>query len=94
MDVVETDMTLLSQAYVPNSFQTYALATTIYLINRLPMHMLSMEIPYQKMFQRPPNYHNLKILRCMCVPSVFLGYSLIKSAYLRMDSVANQLYVS
>ena len=108
--VVETGMTLMSQAGIPKTYWPYAFAAAVYLINRLPTPILSMESPFQKLFHKKPNYNNLKVFGCMCFPwlrpynthklqdkskpCVFLGYSLTQSAYLCLDVDAGRLYVS
>ena len=90
--VVETRMALLHHASVPSTYWTYALATAVYLINRLPTHLLSYTSPFETLFGRTPNYHKLRTFGCQCYPwlipyrtnnlqpkskpCVFLGYSL------------------
>ena len=108
--VVETGLTLLSQASVPKTYWPYAFAVAVYLINRLPTPVLSTQSPFQKLFGRSPNYSNFRIFGCACFPwlrpynnhklddrslqCVFLGYSLTQSAYYCLHIPSGRIYVS
>ncbi|KAM1465721.1 hypothetical protein COP2_045561 [Malus domestica] len=101
--------TLLFQSGLEPKFWVEAFHTAVYLINRLPPQASSVS-PWEKLFQAPPKYHNLKAFGCACYPwlqpysshkldtksklCVFLGYSLHHSGYRCFDPVANKLYVS
>ncbi|KAM1806086.1 hypothetical protein ACFX11_029271 [Malus domestica] len=107
--VVEMGRTLLFQSVLEPKFWVEAFQTAVYLINRLPPQSSSVS-PWEKLFQAPPKYHNLKAFGCACYPwlqpysshkldtksklCVFLGYSLHHSGYRCFDPVANKLYVS
>ncbi|CAE6075150.1 unnamed protein product [Arabidopsis arenosa] len=108
--VVETGLTLLGHASVPRSYWTYAFATAVYLINRMPTDVLQGVSPYAKLFQQPPNYLKLRVFGCLCFPWIrpyttnklenrstpcaFLGYSLTQSAYLCLDIKTDRIYTS
>ena len=108
--IVETGLTLLSKASVPKSYWPYAFAVAVYLINRLPTPVLSMQSPYQKLFARSPNYDKLRVFGCACFPwlrpynrhkledrslqCVFLGYSLTQSAYMCLHRPTGRIYIS
>ena len=108
--IVETGLSLLHQSKIPNTYWSYAFSTAVYLINRMPTPVLSLNSPYQLLFKSPPNYSKLKIFGCQCFPwlrpyrdhklqtrstvCVFLGYSLTQSVYLCFDHVLNRLFVS
>lgn len=49
--VVETGLTLMSKASVPKQYWPYAFATAVYLINRLPTPVSSLQSPYQKLLE-------------------------------------------
>ncbi|KAJ0024842.1 hypothetical protein Pint_07566 [Pistacia integerrima] len=86
---------------LPLSYWTYALATAVYLINRVPTPTLNLFSPYEFFFRTTPNYSKLKIFGCLCYPwcrpyatnkldnrsklCIFLGYSLTQSAYYCLD---------
>lgn len=90
--IVETGLTLLSQASMPPSYWSYAFSAAVYLINRMPTPILNHTSPYAKLFQQTPNYHKLRVFGCACYPwlrlyannklemrsteCTFLGYSL------------------
>lgn len=108
--IVETGLSLLHQAKLPNTFWTYAFASAVYLINRMLTPVLSLNSPYSLLLQIQPNYSKLKIFGSLCFPwlrphrnhkletrltqCVFLGYSLTQSAYLCYDPTSKRLYVS
>lgn len=108
--IVETGLTLLTQASVPREYWPYAFAAAVYLINRMPTPVLSMESPFQKLFGSKPNYERLRVFGCLCFPwlrpythnkleersrrCVFLGYSLTQTAYLCFDVEHKRLYTS
>ena len=108
--VVETGMTLLHHASVPSTYWTYALATTVYLINHLPTPLLLYKSPFEALFGRTPNYHKLRTSGCQCYPwlvpyrtnklqpksqpCVFLEYSLTQHAFKCLDLHTGKLYLS
>ena len=108
--MVETDLTLLTHASLPLIYWPFALATAVYLINRMPTPTLNLNSPFQKIFHTTPNYSKLKIFGCLCYPwlrpytfhklesrskpCIFVGYSLTQSAYLCLDPASSRIYVS
>lgn len=76
----------------------------------MPNQTISMESPYQKLFQDSPNYEKLRIFGCLCFPwlrpytthkleerskrCIFLGYSTTQSAYFCLDFQTGRLYAS
>ncbi|CAL9247936.1 unnamed protein product, partial [Arabidopsis halleri] len=108
--VVESGLTLLSQASIPTTYWTYAFATAVYLINRLITPVLSQQSPFFKLFGTHPNYAKLKVFGCLCFPwlkpytrhklesrsqsCVFLGYSLTQSAYFCLHVPSGRIYTS
>ncbi|KAG7579009.1 Integrase catalytic core [Arabidopsis thaliana x Arabidopsis arenosa] len=64
--VVESGLTLLSQASIPTTYWTYAFATAVYLINRLITQVLSQQSPFFKLFGTHPDYAKLKVFGCLC----------------------------
>lgn len=108
--IVEMSLTLLHQSSLPTTYWTYAFATAVYLINRLPLLVLQQLSPYAKFFQKEPNYLKLRIFGCACypwlrpyakhkldlrsLPCIFLGYSLTQSAYLCLHQPTGRIYTS
>ncbi|KAG7586548.1 Zinc finger CCHC-type [Arabidopsis thaliana x Arabidopsis arenosa] len=108
--IVETGLTLMSTASVPKEYWSYAFSTAVYLINRMPTPLLSMQSPFQKLFGSPPNYEKLRVFGCLCFPwlrpytrhkledrsqrCVFIGYSTSQSAYFCLHPPTARVYVS
>ena len=108
--IVETGLALLTHASIPTHYWTYALAAAVYLINRMPTKVLSMDSPYLRLFGASPNYSKLRVFGCLCypwlrpyttnklqprsTPCVFLGYSLTQSAYLCFDPTTSRMFIS
>ena len=95
---------------MPSTYWTYALATTVYLINRPPTLILTHKSPFQALFGHVSDYHKLCMFGCQCylllVPyrthklqpksnsCVFLRYSLSQNAFKCLDHQVSQLYLS
>nr|DAD45035.1 TPA_asm: hypothetical protein HUJ06_003265 [Nelumbo nucifera] len=108
--IVETGLSLLTHASMPLSYWTYAFATTVYLINRMPTPTLNLSSPFETIFGSPPNYTKLRVFGCLCypwlrpysqhkldsrsTPCVFLGYSLTQGAYVCHDLSTSKTYIS
>jgi len=98
---VETGLSLLTHASLPQNFWSFAFSTAIYLINQMPSPSLNYFAPFELIFKKSPNYAKLRIFRCLCYPwlrpysahkldvwskpCIFLGYSLSQSAYICFD---------
>ncbi|CAL1397617.1 unnamed protein product [Linum trigynum] len=108
--IVETGLSLLHTASLPLRFWSHAFQTATYLINRLPSSSLHGATPYVSLFNESPNYTKLRVFGCACYPwlrpysphklaprsrqCVFLGYSLIQSAYYCYDLLSKRLFTS
>ena len=66
--IVDIGLTLLSQAKLLLKYWSYAFQTTVYLINRLPSLLINFSSPYEKLFNKLPNYNKLKVFGCLCCP--------------------------
>ena len=64
--LVETGLTLLTDAHMPLSYWPYAFQTAAYLINRMPTATLDNKSPFEKLFNQKPNYLKLKHFGCLC----------------------------
>ena len=53
--IIETSLTLSHQASIPLTFWSYAFATTIYLINKIPKVGLSLGSFFEKLFHNAPD---------------------------------------
>ncbi|PKU73369.1 Retrovirus-related Pol polyprotein from transposon TNT 1-94 [Dendrobium catenatum] len=66
--LLDLTRTLLHAAALPNLFWAEATATANYLINRLPSTSLKQQSPYQKLYNKIPNYTHLRTFGCLCYP--------------------------
>jgi len=96
--IVETGLSLLTHASLPQKFWSFAFSTAIYLINRMPSPSLEYFSPFELIFKQSPNYAKLRIFGCLCYPwlrpysvhkldvrskpCIFFGYSLSQSVYI------------
>ena len=108
--IVETGLTLLSEAGVPKVYWPYAFATAVYLINCMPSPVIQNVSPFAKLLGHQPNYLKLRVFGCLCFPwlrpytktklddrsaaCVFIGYSLTQSAYLCLEPNTGRIYTS
>ncbi|GJU49405.1 reverse transcriptase domain-containing protein [Tanacetum coccineum] len=108
--VVETGLTLLAQACVPQRFWHYAFDTAVYLINRMPSRTSTNKSPFEHIFKRSPDYSFLCVFGCLCfphlrlynrhkmdfrsTPCVFLGYSPSHHGYRCLDISTERLYIA
>ncbi|KAE8686002.1 putative zinc ion binding protein [Hibiscus syriacus] len=58
--IVELALVLLAQASLPIKYWSYAVVSTVYLINRLPTKVLRGISPFEKLFARKPKYSMMK----------------------------------
>ena len=103
--IVETNLSLLHQAFIPLTFWSYAFATSVYLINWMPKVGLSLGSSIEKLFQKAPLTFSCLCFPWLCLysfhkldpkssPCVFLGYSFTQSAFLCFDpTLKKNLYV-
>ncbi|GKA77945.1 putative RNA-directed DNA polymerase [Tanacetum coccineum] len=108
--VVETGLTLLAQACVPQRFWHYAFDTAVYLINRMPSRTSTNKSPFEPIFKRSPDYSFLRVFGCLCFPHlhpynrhkmdfrstpyVFLGYNPSHHGYRCLDISTERLYIA
>ena len=108
--IVETGLALLHCASLPITFWSYAFATAVYLINRMPKVNLQSQSSYERLFRRKPNSKKLRVFGCLCFPwlrpytkhkldprssaCLFLGYSLTQSAFICLDLSSQKIIVS
>lgn len=108
--IVETNLALFTHVGMPNTYWSYSLSAAVYLINCMSTLVLSNKSPYVVLFHEDLNYLKLHIFGCLCypwlrpysqnkpsprsTPCIFLGYSLIQSAYLYLNVYVARVYVS
>jgi histone deacetylase 1/2 len=108
--IVETAITLLQTAHLPNKFWFHACATSIYFINRLPCQILQLKSHFFLLYGSSPVIHHLRIFGCACFPllrpynthklqpktftCIFLGYAGQYKGYICFSLHANHFFVS
>ena len=108
--LVETGLTLLSDASLSLSYWPHAFRTATYLINRQPTPFLTNKSPFEALFGLKPNYLKLKKFGSLCypltrpynnhkmqpksIPCLFLGYSQTQNAYICLDLKTHKTNVS
>lgn len=58
----------MSEASMLKSYCLFAFAAAIYLINRMPTPNLDFQSPYERLFQKAPNYKRCCVFGCCCYP--------------------------
>ncbi|GJV35108.1 putative RNA-directed DNA polymerase [Tanacetum coccineum] len=108
--VVETGLTLLAQACVPQRFWHYAFDTAVYLINRMPSRTSTNKSPFKHIFKQSLDYSCLRVFGYLCfphlrlynrhkmdfrsTPCVFLGYSSSHHGFRCLDISTERLYIA
>lgn len=108
--LMDTTLTLLDQAGMPDKFWLEALNTTLFLANRLPHSSLKFQVPHVLLFHTKPDYLSLKPFGYACFPwlkpyhshklipksstCVFLGYCTTSKGYRCFDPHTNKVYIS
>nr|GEU92318.1 molybdenum cofactor sulfurase isoform X1 [Tanacetum cinerariifolium] len=103
--VMETGLTLLAQACVPQRFWHYAFD-----IARMPSRTSTNKSSFEHIFKRSPDYSFLRVFGCLCfphlrpynhhkmdfrsTPCVFLGYSPSHHGYCCLDISTERLYIA
>uniref|UniRef100_A0A2N9GG32 Integrase catalytic domain-containing protein n=1 Tax=Fagus sylvatica TaxID=28930 RepID=A0A2N9GG32_FAGSY len=108
--IVECALTLLSHAALSITHYSYAITTTVHLINRLPTPKLTHKTPWELLFHKPPDLTHLKTFGCLCfpllrpynthklqprsTPCIFLGYPSHSKGYICLDPTNHRIYIS
>ncbi|KAM1047539.1 hypothetical protein ACFX2C_026882 [Malus domestica] len=108
--IIETTVTLLSAARLPQQFWFHACSHAVFLINRMPCQNLEMVSPYVKLFAQSPSLSSLKIFGTAVYPylrpynvnklqarsdeCVFVGYSIGYKGVLCYNRTTQRLLLS
>ena len=108
--IIETCLSLLTEAHMPSKFWDEAVSTAVYLINRLPTPVLKNRSSFEVLFKEQPNYEILKTFGCLCYPNlrpyslnkltvrfqhcVFLGYNAMHLGYRCFSIDSGMMFIS
>lgn len=108
--LVETAIALLHQSSLPLQYWFDALATSVFLINRMPSSSIHNKTPFEVLFHSLPDYSFFRVFGCQCfpwlkpythhklqprsVPCVFLGYHPSYKGYRGLDVSTGRVYIS
>ncbi|CAH9085932.1 unnamed protein product [Cuscuta europaea] len=108
--LLELTRTLLIDSSIPSTFWVNALYTATFIVNRLPTPILNGDTPYQRLFNKLPDYNFLRVFGCSCFPNfiavshnklsprsihcVFLGYAPGYKGYRCFSPSTGRVYVS
>ena len=106
--ILETGLTLLAHSHLSNRYWVDVFLTAVYIINRLPTPILDHMSHFLKLFNKEPDYNNLRVFGCLCYPllrpqglhkleyrskpCIFIGYSY--AGYRCLDPIINKVYLS
>ena len=104
--IIETTVTLLSQASMPYHYWPFVAQIAVNLINMLPTSVLGWKSPWSKLYSSPPDLTQLKIFGCACYPNlrpyiahkleprtkecIFIGYLTSSKGYLKEEVYMHQ----
>ncbi|GKD10951.1 ribonuclease H-like domain-containing protein [Tanacetum coccineum] len=66
---------LLFQAHLPLMYWVEALNMATYLLTMLPSMTIKNEVPFTKLYNKQPTYHDLRIFGCLCYPYVHVDHT-------------------
>ena len=66
--IVETGLIMLIHANMPSRYWVESFSTATYLINKLPTPTLNLDIPFNWLFDKSPDYSFLRVFGCQCLP--------------------------
>lgn len=110
IDQVHIGRCLLNHSGVPHSHWPDAFLSVVFIANRLPTPVLENTSPFQKLFNRSPDYSLLRTYGCLCFPlipkstrskldmtsrpSCFIGYVREYKGYKCLDLFSGEIVIS
>ena len=66
--ILETRLTLLAHSHLSNRYWVDNFLMAVYIINCLPIPILDHMSPFLKLYNKEPNYNNLRVFGCLYYP--------------------------
>ena len=66
--ILETGLTLLAHSHLSNRYWVDNFLMAVYIINCLPIPILDHMSPFLKLYNKEPNYNNLRVFGCLYYP--------------------------
>ena len=101
---------LFFQSRVPISFWGDCIQTAVFLVNRLPTPVLKLKSPFSVLYNKEPDYTQLRVFGCLvfastlpssrhkfsprAIPAVFMGYPLGYKGYRLYDIHSKKFFIS
>src|SRR5262249_29606650 len=108
--LVDTSLTLLTHSHLPLKFWNYSLEQSAMLINVFPSDVIQNKSPFQKLFNKDPNFLAFQPFGCTVFPllrpynnhkfsfrsttSVYLGQRPLHSAYKCLNPKSGRIYLA
>lgn len=104
--ILEITRAIRFQANIPIMFWGLCVKAVVYIINRMPSSVIADMSPFEKLYNKKPSLHQLRVLRCLCFAKrvneldklkprstacVFLGYAETQKGYVVYD-LANNVF--
>lgn len=107
--ILEVTKALRFQAGIPIKYWGLCVKDVVYLINRLPSHVLKNKTPYELLHNKKPSVLHLKIIGCLCFAKVvqesdnlksrartfvLMGYAETQKGYILYDLTSHVFFVN
>lgn len=108
--LLETAKALVFQSKLPLRYWGECVSTATHFINRFPLNHLKNKCPYELLYDKKPNYDQLRSFGCLCYPTlpkplrdklqprttphIFVGYPFGTKGYKVMSLATKRIHVS
>ena len=107
--ILQVARALKIQAQFPNQFWGECALTAVYIIIRLPSHVLSFKTPFERLYSKPPSYSHLRVFGCLAyatnvhvshkfdhraITCIYIGYPIGQKAYKLFNLSTRKIFTS